>query len=254
MQMNIRVVVLCVVVGLTAHWTILSSRGENMATLAKMRAAHKQLSLASRPRCVVVGGTNGIGRAIALRLAQAGGSVTVIGRSRESGESVVAEMTARHPSGEHAFVQMDASLLRNAAEFGKTCVRSETLPTLVTILAIIWPCSSSIDRPLSYGGLCRQEADSLCRQQYHTGLMLTSRYAQDKLDILVLTQGIATTQGRTETEEGIDMKMALHYYSRVRNTSIAAVLIGACKCHMNLVPCNDVAYLCSRGARCHEQL
>lgn len=60
-------------------------------------------------------------------------------------------------------------------------------------------------------------------------MMPTSRYAQDKLDILVLTQGIATTQGRTETEEGIDMKMALHYYSRVRNTSIAAVLIGACK-------------------------
>ena len=91
-----------------------------MSTLAKLRAAHKQLSLASRPRCVVVGGTNGIGRGIALRLAQAGGSVTVIGRSRESGEAVVAEMTAYHPSGEHAFVQMDASLLKNAAEFGKT--------------------------------------------------------------------------------------------------------------------------------------
>ena len=43
------------------------------------------------------------------------------------------------------------------------------------------------------------------------------RYAPDKLDILVMTQGIATTQGRTETEEGIDMKLALHYYSRVRS-------------------------------------
>lgn len=163
MQMNIRVVVLCVVVGLTAHWTILSSRGENMATLAKMRAAHKQLSLASRPRCVVVGGTNGIGRATALRLAQAGGSVTVIGRSRESGESVVAEMTARHPSGEHAFVQMDASLLRNAAEFGKTCVRSETLPTHVTILAIIWPCSSSIIALCLTVAFAAKRLDSLCR-------------------------------------------------------------------------------------------
>jgi NADPH:quinone reductase-like Zn-dependent oxidoreductase len=118
MQMNLRVIALCVVVGLTAHWAI-SSPGDNMATLAKMRAAHKQLSLASRPRCVVVGGTNGIGRGIALRLAQAGGSVTVVGRSKESGESVVAEMRTRHPAGEHAFVQMDASLLRNAAEFGK---------------------------------------------------------------------------------------------------------------------------------------
>jgi NAD(P)-dependent dehydrogenase (short-subunit alcohol dehydrogenase family) len=35
------------------------------------------------------------------------------------------------------------------------------------------------------------------------------------LDILVLTQGIAIMAGRTETSEGIDRKLALHYYSRV---------------------------------------
>eukprot|EP00455_Lapot_gusevi_P012973 TRINITY_DN1624_c0_g1_i1.p1 TRINITY_DN1624_c0_g1~~TRINITY_DN1624_c0_g1_i1.p1 ORF type:complete len:337 (-),score=110.01 TRINITY_DN1624_c0_g1_i1:100-1038(-) len=39
--------------------------------------------------------------------------------------------------------------------------------------------------------------------------------AHPKLDFLVLTQGIATTQGRTETKEGLDQKMVLHYYSRV---------------------------------------
>ena len=32
-----------------------------------------------------------------------------------------------------------------------------------------------------------------------------------KLDVLVLTQGIATLQGRTETSEGTDVKMTLHY-------------------------------------------
>eukprot|EP00047_Mylnosiga_fluctuans_P010966 m.18912 g.18912 ORF g.18912 m.18912 type:complete len:320 (-) comp3386_c0_seq1:124-1083(-) len=37
----------------------------------------------------------------------------------------------------------------------------------------------------------------------------------ERLDYLVLTQGIATTQGRTETAEGIDEKMSLHYYSRM---------------------------------------
>ncbi|CAO1637594.1 unnamed protein product [Jaminaea pallidilutea] len=36
----------------------------------------------------------------------------------------------------------------------------------------------------------------------------------DKLDLLVLTQGILTTAGRTETDEGLDRKMALHYYGR----------------------------------------
>jgi NAD(P)-dependent dehydrogenase (short-subunit alcohol dehydrogenase family) len=37
---------------------------------------------------------------------------------------------------------------------------------------------------------------------------------EPKLDLLVLTQGIMTIVGRTETPEGIDRKMALHYYGR----------------------------------------
>ena len=37
---------------------------------------------------------------------------------------------------------------------------------------------------------------------------------EPKLDLLVLTQGIFTLDGRTETPEGIDRKMALHYYGR----------------------------------------
>lgn len=35
-----------------------------------------------------------------------------------------------------------------------------------------------------------------------------------KLDLLIMTQGIMTMAGRTETTEGIDRKMALHYYGR----------------------------------------
>lgn len=35
------------------------------------------------------------------------------------------------------------------------------------------------------------------------------------LHFCVLTQGIATMAGRTETSEGIDQKMALHYYGRI---------------------------------------
>lgn len=35
------------------------------------------------------------------------------------------------------------------------------------------------------------------------------------LDFLVLTQGIATAQGRTETSEGIDQKLQLHYFGRM---------------------------------------
>jgi NAD(P)-dependent dehydrogenase (short-subunit alcohol dehydrogenase family) len=53
----------------------------------------------------------------------------------------------------------------------------------------------------------------LCDAQYvDTGLNFKH---EQRLDVLVLTQGIATLQGRTETSEGIDQKMALHYYGRI---------------------------------------
>ncbi|KAF4435845.1 hypothetical protein F53441_13422 [Fusarium austroafricanum] len=38
--------------------------------------------------------------------------------------------------------------------------------------------------------------------------------SQDRFSTLVLSQGILSTAGRTETPEGIDLKMALHYYGR----------------------------------------
>ena len=41
------------------------------------------------------------------------------------------------------------------------------------------------------------------------------RQTHASLDFLVLTQGIATMQGRTETKEGLDQKLALHYFGRM---------------------------------------
>ncbi|RAL00856.1 uncharacterized protein BO80DRAFT_493742 [Aspergillus ibericus CBS 121593] len=39
---------------------------------------------------------------------------------------------------------------------------------------------------------------------------------ESKVNLLVLSAGIMTTQGRTETSEGLDRKLSLHYYSRMR--------------------------------------
>lgn len=39
-----------------------------------------------------------------------------------------------------------------------------------------------------------------------------------KVNFLVLSPGIMTLQGRTDTDEGIDRKLALHYYARWRFT------------------------------------
>lgn len=116
----------------------------------------------SGARAVVVGGTSGIGHGIAARLAQAGASVTVVGRDAERGLAVVRELESTGVCSGHEFVPCDASILANAKSFAAQFNAS------------------------------------------HPGL-----------DVLVLTQGIASMDGRHETSEGIDRKLALHYYSRV---------------------------------------
>ncbi|KAK1461048.1 hypothetical protein CMEL01_14684 [Colletotrichum melonis] len=105
-------------------------------------------------RSLVVGGTGGIGYAIACRLAAASASsqVTISGRTEPK--------DIPHPNIK--FRALDASSMRSIKRY-------------------------------------TDDYKSLHDPQ---------------LDLLVLTQGILTMAGRTETSEGIDRKMALHYYGR----------------------------------------
>lgn len=131
----------------------------------------------SGKRAIVVGGTSGIGQGIALRLAKAKASVTILGRSRERGEAVVREMRAEagdDAAAQFAFVECDAQMLGNVKAF----------------------------------------ADEF-------------RRSGERLDMLVLTQGIATTQGFTPTSEGLDQKLSLHYFSRVAFALHLAPLMAA---------------------------
>lgn len=139
-----------------------------------IRNAQQRLSLYGK-HAVVVGGTSGIGQAMAVRLAQANANVYIVGRNKQSGQSIVEEMkkastsipeiVAKTPSTlpppKYGFIESDVSLLRNVRQ--------------------------------------------------------TSQHLQDllpKIDYLICTQGIATMADRTETSEGIEQKLALHYYSR----------------------------------------
>jgi hypothetical protein len=54
------------------------------------------------------------------------------------------------------------------------------------------------------------------------------RQREKKINFLVLTAGYMTLRGRTETFEGIDRKMSVNYYSRIR-------------CTLNLMPCLEAA-------------
>jgi len=131
------------------------------------RAANAALRLSGK-QAVVVGGTSGIGASIALRLAQANASVTIVGRSKERAEKVVESMRAVSEDGTFSFVQCDCFSLRDVDRCSKEILAA--LP------------SSSSEPPV--------------------------------LDYLVLSQGMATIQGFTPTEDGLDQKLTLHVWSR----------------------------------------
>jgi NAD(P)-dependent dehydrogenase (short-subunit alcohol dehydrogenase family) len=133
------------------------------------------MSLAGK-QAVVVGGTAGIGRGVAVRLARAGCAVTIVGRSESRGARVIAEMeaaaaaaadgeektAASTPSSFFFFVRCDCFLLKNVA----ACVG-------------------------------------------------TLKSKHPRLDYLICTQGMATLQGFTPSQdEGLDQKLTLHVYSR----------------------------------------
>lgn len=107
-------------------------------------------------RALVVGGTSGIGYAIACRIASEFKSSTVIISGRNKPQDI--------PHANMEFRPLDASSMR----------------------------------------AIKQYTDA-----YKLGPEKDLR-----LDLLVLTQGILSMAGRTETPEGIDRKMALHYYGR----------------------------------------
>lgn len=136
---------------------------------SSLRARHaaSTISFVGR-RAVVAGGTSGIGRGAALRLAEAGFSVSVLGRSAVAGgEAVEAMRAVGAPGSHHRFIPFDG--------FSLASVRA---------------AASEVTRELDGA----------------------------PLDVLFLSQGMATLQGRTETVDGLDEKLSLHVYSRVALT------------------------------------
>lgn len=112
---------------------------------------------------ICVGGTSGIGKGIAIRLAQSHANVTIIGRNAEMGQKIVSEMKCIHPNGQYEFMKCDAASMKD-----------------------IFRCCAVLKEKLS------------------------------SLNYLVLTQGYASINGYDATpEEGLDRKLALHYYGRM---------------------------------------
>ena len=106
-------------------------------------------------RALFVGGTNGIGYAMACRVAAELSPSTVV----ISGRTKPAEL----PHANMEFRRVDASSMREIKKFTDN---------------------------------------------------FKSTQKQEKLELLVMSQGIMTMAGRTETSEGIDQRMAIHYYGK----------------------------------------
>ena len=72
---------------------------------------------------LVTGGTDGIGRAVALLLARGGDRVLFVGRSAERGARVLAELREALPGVDHAFLRADLSLLSETARVADEAAR-----------------------------------------------------------------------------------------------------------------------------------
>jgi 3-oxoacyl-[acyl-carrier protein] reductase len=60
-----------------------------------------------------VGATNGIGRAVAIRLAELGANVTIVGRNSAAEPELISELKKVNPAGNHSFVTIDASSMKS---------------------------------------------------------------------------------------------------------------------------------------------
>ncbi|KAL3792476.1 hypothetical protein HJC23_000948 [Cyclotella cryptica] len=131
-------------------------------------------AMAKTKTAVVVGATNGIGKAISCRLANDGFKIIAVGRDKDGnrGPEVIDFLSkcSKNHDVRHEFRACDAFELKQVKE-----------------------CAEGIAS--DYGGNNNSEG-------------------KDGIDALVMTQGMATVQSFTPTVEGNDEKLTLHFWSR----------------------------------------
>jgi len=118
------------------------------------------------PVAVVVGGTAGIGAAVAETLARhthGRAHILLVGRNQSAAEEIISRLPKSVDGGKYEFVQCDVSSMRNV------------------------------------GSVTRALAGRL-----------------DRVNYLVMSPGILSMAGRRPTEDGVDLKVALHYYGRFK--------------------------------------
>ena len=180
-----------------------TSQEQEMSKLALAKAANAEISLATK-QCVVVGGTSGIGHGIAKRLAQAGCSVTIVGRSERG---IVAEMTALTPpeaSASHAFVPVNAYLLSSVNAAVETIVSSHTKVDylvqsqgMATIQGFTPTAEEGLDQKLAL--------HVYSRALFNRGLQPLMEKSEDPRSLSVLSAGVHSSYANYEKDPELSL-------------------------------------------------
>lgn len=173
-----------------------------------IRTRNATVALPGR-HAVVVGGTSGIGEAIAVRLAQAKVNVTVVGRSRERGLAVVQELQRASGSDDvhHDFVPCDSSLLANVRDFATGYAgRGHALDFLVLTQGIatvqgFTPTAEGIDQKMSL--------HYYSRVAFADQLMPLLERGEDSRVLSVLSAGVHKPYEAYETDPDLSKSYSL---------------------------------------------
>eukprot|EP01130_Rhizamoeba_saxonica_P012796 TRINITY_DN5438_c0_g1_i1.p1 TRINITY_DN5438_c0_g1~~TRINITY_DN5438_c0_g1_i1.p1 ORF type:complete len:329 (-),score=55.60 TRINITY_DN5438_c0_g1_i1:18-1004(-) len=129
--------------------------------LTNMTTKHVDVDLYGAT-ALVLGATSGIGKGIAVRLAQAGANTISVGRNDLKGKVLLQQLVnVSKPTQKHEFYQTDLSMISNVNKLANDIIATT-----------------------------------------------------DRLDYIVLSQGVFQLS-EIRTSEDLDIKLALHYYSRM---------------------------------------
>eukprot|EP01129_Flabellula_baltica_P002540 TRINITY_DN12351_c0_g1_i1.p1 TRINITY_DN12351_c0_g1~~TRINITY_DN12351_c0_g1_i1.p1 ORF type:complete len:335 (-),score=74.66 TRINITY_DN12351_c0_g1_i1:31-1035(-) len=113
----ISVLILLITLSLPTIEKALSSTevDESIGTLPRL--APKDLVFYQGKHVMVVGGTRGVGFGAALAIAQAGGKLTIVGRSYKSGEIAVQKITDQVPGAQVKYISADFATVKGVLTF-----------------------------------------------------------------------------------------------------------------------------------------
>lgn len=162
---------------------------------------HNTRLVQSRPLVAVFSGaTSGIGMSTLLTLAKTHSTTTgkglrvyLIGRSKEKTAAVIAQCRSLCPVGDFRFLHTnDLSLLSEVDRVCEDIVRQETAAAAAAMTKTTTKPTPTLT-------------------QAHT-----MEDSPPKIDLVVMTQGELSFQARTETVEGLEFRVSLLYYSRIK--------------------------------------